>query len=237
MKNFPFKKQKSVFANKSILFGISRLILVLMDLKCLTAVALSIILLRLKELKKYVKMENYITRKCKFLNKRKTKSPYNYCTLKYKNYVFREFKMCNFDEYVNALTYKSGNQINYITLGNKIFTGGISWKMENNKPIITYDIDLLSRNVYFITDEGLYKFCWGLEKFETTSSVRLTRRFSDAAKLRFDQIGKLLYISDKKNIYISTYKGREFTTIIQDDNISTFDIISEIGYSLKNIEF
>lgn len=97
------------------------------------------------------------------------------------------------------------------------------------KYIISYDIDILSRNCYFTTKDGLYKFYWGVDTYIYPEKTKINDLFKEKTKIRFDDVGKLLYISDESGIYISCYPYTEFTLIKNQKEITNFEIISNIG--------
>lgn len=134
-------------------------------------------------------------------------------------------------ELLNVITYNSGQTVYYFEFEKKIVKATIPWKTYNNKPIISYDIDVLARNVFFTTEEGLFRFCWGIELFYMTDNIKINDKFTTGTKIRFDNIGKILYIQDHSGIYISVYPYREYDQIVSNHKTSNFEIISEIGYS------
>lgn len=100
----------------------------------------------------------------------------------------------------------------------------------NNKHIYSYDIDVLARNIFYTTEKGLFMYSWSLGKSSDENTIKISDKFKDKTKIRFDNVGKMLYIMDIYGIHISVHSYREFTDIIQKNKISNFEIISEIGY-------
>lgn len=108
--------------------------------------------------------------------------------------------------------------------------GKIPWVRDSEHPIISYDIDVLSRHIFYTNNMGLFKFCWGKNWSWNSEFTMINTQFSTKTKIRFDNVGKILYISNTNGIYISVYPYTEFTAIIENAQISTFDIVSEMGY-------
>lgn len=134
-------------------------------------------------------------------------------------------------EKTNFISYLTNKGIFYTTFSGKIMSAKFPLTTENDKPIISYDIDVLGRTVYYTTEEGLYRHRWGLDPFYSDPKLKINDLFSIKTKVRFDNVGKLIFISDISGIYISSFPYREYTLITEKTSISNFEIISEIGYN------
>lgn len=139
-------------------------------------------------------------------------------------------------EYANVITYKTAKEITYMRFENHYKYGKMPFETKKKKPIISYDIDILSRVIFFTTEIGLYYYNFGKYSVFVDESIKITDYFTTGTKIRFDNIGKLLYISNSTGIYISNYPYTNFHQIIKKTKISNYEIIPEIGYNLEIIE-
>lgn len=96
--------------------------------------------------------------------------------------------------------------------------------------ILTYDVDVLSRTVFYTTEQGFYLYNWGSGAASGENTIRLKNNLFDPGKMRFDNIGKMLYISQPGGIYMSTYPYRDFHRIITEAKIVNYEILGDIGY-------
>lgn len=118
----------------------------------------------------------------------------------------------------------------YLKLKSNPKSTAIPLNTNSNMNIITYDIDVLSRKVFYSTQEGLYLYNWGsgINSFENTAKINDI--FLEPGKLRFDYIGKMLYISQPSGIYISIYPYKNFHRIINEFQIVNYEILPDLGY-------
>lgn len=115
--------------------------------------------------------------------------------------------------------------------------GTIKLDIPEGMEIKSYDIDVLGRKVFYITDEGLYSYDWGLGKADEDTTTKLWSHFTSCGKIRFDNVGKILYVLQPAGIYITVHPYKDFHRIIDIVSISNYEIIPEIGYYLYITEY
>lgn len=142
-----------------------------------------------------------------------------------------------FIEYLNIISYKLKNDLFYVSFQGKVFKHSIPWSKEGNFEIISYDIDVLSRTIFLTTNRGFFKFTWGKDLIYTSEFTKINDRFKKNTKIRYDNVGRNLYISDNSGIHLAAFPYMDFTTIIENEKILNFEIIPDIGFIIFIIEY
>lgn len=131
-------------------------------------------------------------------------------------------------EHENIITYRSNNYIYYVHFDKEINIGQIPFNLNNNYRILSYDIDIISKTIFFSTSEGVFQFCWGDEITYLNQVIKISDRFNEP-KIKFDNIGKMLYILEEGGIFISVYPYMDFTRIIEERGIINLKLLPEVG--------